>query len=122
VGRLRIDRITGPPAVLSTRGGRIVSLRCHTARSRLARLVGLLATGDLAAGEAVWIERCASVHAFGLRARIACAFVDADGRVLRIVDPLRRGRVASARGACAVVECSAGALAGVAVHDVLRRS
>lgn len=117
--RLRIDRITGPPGVLATTGGRIVCARCHLARTRLGRLIGLLATPDLAAGEGVWIERCASVHAIGLRAPVGCAFLDAGGRVLRVVDPLPRGRVAAARGARSVVECRAGSLAGVAPGDVL---
>lgn len=119
MGRLRIDRIAGPPAVLSTRAGCPVCARCHRARSRLARLVGLLATPDLGAGEGLWIERCGSVHAIGLRARIGCAFLDADGRVLRVVDPLPRGRIVAARGARAVVECRAGALADVRPGDVL---
>lgn len=121
VGRLRIDRLTGPPGLLAAADDRILCTRCHTARTRLARLVGLLATGDLAIDEAVWIERCASVHALGLRVSIGCAFVDADGRVLRVVDPLPRGRVVSARGARAVIECRAGVLGTVAVDTVLRR-
>lgn len=119
MGRLRIDRITGPPGVLVSGGARLVAVRCHRAVTPLARLVGLLATPDLAPGEAVWIERCGSVHTLGLRARIGCAFLDADGRVLRVVDPLRRGRIATARGARAVVECPSGALAGIAPGDVL---
>lgn len=119
MGRLRIDRITGPPGRLATGGDRVLCRRCHRARSRLARLVGLLATPDLALDEAVWIERCASVHSLGLRAAIGCAFVDADGRVLRVVDPLPRARFAAARGARAVVECRAGVLGGVAAGDVL---
>ena len=120
MGLLRIDRITGRPGVLVTADGRVLCRRCHRARSRLARLVGLLATPDLAADEGVWIERCASVHAIGLRAAIGCAFLDGSGRVLRVADPLPRGGIAAARGARSVVECPAGALAGVAVGDVLR--
>jgi uncharacterized membrane protein (UPF0127 family) len=117
--RLRIDRITGPPGVLVSTGGRIVCARCHRANTRLGRLVGLLATPDLSPGEGVWIERCASVHAIGLRAPVGCAFLDAGGRVLRVVDPLPRGRIAAARGARSVVECRAGSLAGLAPGDVL---
>lgn len=120
VGRLRIDRITGPPAPLGV-GGRVVAERCHLAATPLARLVGLLGTPDLAADEALWLEPCASVHALGLRAPVGCALLDAAGRVLRVVDPLPRGGLAHARGACAVVECRAGVLAGVRPGDVLAR-
>ncbi len=119
MGRLRIDRITGPPRALVAGRGSLVCARCHRARSHLARFVGLLATPDLAAGEGVWIERCASVHAFGLRAPIGCAFLDAGGRVLRVVDPLPPWRVATARGARSVVECRAGVLADLRPGDRL---
>jgi uncharacterized protein len=120
MGRLRIDRIAGPPAPLRTRAGILIARRCHRATSRTARLVGLLATPDLDHDEAVWLEPCASVHTLGLRAPICCALLDGDGRVLRVVDPLPAGRVAAVRGARAVVECRAGRLAGVVPGDVLR--
>lgn len=122
MGCLRIDRLTAPPAVLCTAGGAVLSSRCHTARSWRARLVGLLATPDLGAGEALWIERCGAVHAIGLRAAIGCAFLDEVGRVLRVVDPLPRGRAAAVRGARSVVECPAGVLGGVRPGDHLHRA
>lgn len=109
MGRLRIDRLTGPPAPLR-RDGVVVVGRCHTATTRRARLVGLLATPDLGADEALWLPACASVHTLGLRAAIGCALLDGDGRVLRVVDPLPAWRLAGARGARAVVECRAGVL------------
>jgi hypothetical protein len=116
VGRLRVDRLCGPPARLLADlpdGPVLLAGRCYVARSLLARTVGLLATPDLAADEALWLAPCASVHTMGLRAAIGCAFVDSDGRVLRVVDPLARGRLAVARGARAVVECRAGALRAI---------
>ena len=113
VGRLRIDRITGPPGVLRDDDGAVLAARCHRAGRWPSRLVGLLATPDLAPDEALWIAPCAGVHAVGLRAPISCAFLDAAGRVLRVVDPLPRGRAASVRGARAVVECRAGVLGAV---------
>jgi uncharacterized membrane protein (UPF0127 family) len=119
MGALRIDRLTGPPAPLRDGGGRVVAARCHRAASARARLIGLLFTPDLAADEALWLEPCASVHTAALRASIGCAFLDAGGRVLRVVDPLPRWRVAAARGARSVVECRAGALAGVAPGERL---
>lgn len=122
MGRLRIDRLTGPPGVLATDAGAVLSGRCYRARSSISRLVGLLATGDLAPDEALWIEPCGGVHAIGLRVAIGCAFLDADGRVLRVVDPLPPWRAAWVPGARAVVECRAGVLPGIRVGDVLRLS
>lgn len=121
MGRLRIDRLTGPPLPLTNGDGVVLAARCHSASSPLARLVGLLGTPDMRPDEALWLEPCASVHAVGLRARIGCAFLDADGVVLRVVDPLPRGRAAAVRGARAVVECRAGVLAGVSPGARLTR-
>lgn len=111
VGRLRIDRIAGPPRELRTAAGELVAARCYVARTPLSRLVGLLGTPDLAPDEAIWLEPCASVHGVGLRASIGCAFLDPSGRVLRVADPLARW--AAERGAHAVVECAAGRLAAL---------
>ena len=121
MGRLRLDRIAGPAAPLRAGDGGLVARRCHRATSRTARLIGLLATPDLADDEALWLEPCAAVHTLGLRAPIGCAFLDRAGRVLRVVDPLPAGRAAAVRGARAVVECRAGRLAAVLPGDVLRR-
>lgn len=122
MGRLRIDRLDPEPRRLIA-GGRPLAARCHLADRPLRRLVGLLGTPDLRRDEALWIDRCAAVHTALLRAPIGVAFLDADGRVLRVHDPLPRGRAAACRGARAVVECRAGVLraAGVRPGCVLRR-
>ena len=121
MSRLRVDRLTDSPAELITGGGRVVALRCHTASSLGARLVGLLATPDLTVDEALWLAPCSSVHTFALRTPIGCAFLDAGGRVLRVVDPMPAWRAASVRGARAVVECRAGVMQGLRCGDVLTR-
>jgi uncharacterized protein len=99
----------------------VLAARCHLAATPLARLVGLLATPDLAVDEALWLPACSAVHGVGLRVPIGCAFLDDAGRVLRVVDPLPRGRAAVVRGARHVVECRAGVLAPVRAGDVLTR-
>ncbi|HMO01206.1 MAG TPA: DUF192 domain-containing protein [Miltoncostaeaceae bacterium] len=123
MGRLRIDRLHGAPLRL-TACGRGVAVRCHLADRPLGRLVGLLGTRDLGGEEALWIDRCAAVHTAFLRAPIGVAFVDGDGRVLTVVDPLPRNRAAAHRGARAAVECRAGVLnaAGVRPGCVLTRA
>lgn len=118
---LRIDRLTPPPDRLTSSAGPLAE-RCHHARSPLARLIGLLGTPDLGHDEGLWLERCRSVHSLGLRAPIGAAFVDAQGEVLRVIDPLPRWRVHGCRRARAVVECRAGVLAGVRPGDRLRRA
>lgn len=118
MGRLRVERICREVAPLVC-GDRVLATRCYVASSLMGRLVGLLATPDLARHEALWIESCASVHSVGLRGRIGVAFVDERGRVLRVVDPMPRGRIVGARGARAAIELAAGNLEGVRFGDAL---
>jgi uncharacterized membrane protein (UPF0127 family) len=99
----------------------VVLARCHVADGWRSRLVGLLGTTDLAVDEGLWIAPCASVHTWGMRIAIACAFLDAHGRVLRVVDPLPKWRAASFRGAAVVLEAGAGALGTLRVGEVLRQ-
>jgi uncharacterized protein len=49
-----------------------------------------------------------SVHTFGMRCAIDVVFLDADLRVVKVVDRLRPWRMASARRAVAVLELPAG--------------
>jgi hypothetical protein len=118
---LRVDRVCRTTGVVVSDGGGAVITRCHVADRPLARLVGLLGTPDLGEDEGLWLERCSSVHTAGMRIPIACAFLDGDGRVLRVVDPLLPWRAAAVRGADAVLETRAGRLAGVAPGTTLTR-
>ena len=111
----RVDRLTGPPEMLSLSGdGRVIAARCYRADRLGARLAGLLFTPDLAPDEGLWLDPCSSVHSIALRTSIACVFVDANGTILRIVDPFARWRTAAVRGAQAVVELPAGRTDGLA--------
>lgn len=121
MGRLRIDRLAGGTVAVHTAAGQLVIARCHVADRPAARAAGLLFTTDLAADEGVWLEPCGSVHTLGLRARIGCVFLDRDGRVLRVADPLRGGRLAMCRGARAVVEAPAGVLGALSPGERLVR-
>lgn len=118
MGRLRIDRLATAAGALRDGRGAVVAGRAYRAERWPARAVGLLATADLAVDEALWLEPCRSVHTFGMRVPLGCAFIDAHGHVLRVVDPLVPGRLAACRGASAVVECRAGVLRA---HPMLTR-
>lgn len=115
---LRIDRLCRRRVAVACAGRTLLST-CHVADRTAARSIGLLGTRHLPLGEGVWITRCRSVHTMGLAAAIGVAFVDRDGVVMRVVDPLPRWRVAGCRGASAVVEAPAGTLAALRVGDRL---
>lgn len=117
---LRVDRTCRTRGVVWLGAAELLA-RCWVADRPIARLVGLLGTADLAPGEGLWLEPCRSVHTVGMPIPIACAFLDGDGRVLRIVDPLPPWRMARAAGARAVVETVAGGFATVRVGDRLTR-
>lgn len=96
-------------------GGRLLA-RVWRARSRWERLRGLLGRRPLAPDEALLIEPCASVHTFGMGYPIDLAFLDREGRVLRIVRELKPLRVAVRPGARATLEMAAGAAAGLGLR------
>lgn len=113
MGPLDIRRLCPGPGVLVDARDRVVAARCHRARGPVARSVGLLGTPAPDPGLALWLEPCAAVHTVGMRRPIACLFLDADGRVLRVVPRLAPWRSARCAGARAVVEAAPGTLAGV---------
>ena len=85
-----------------------VGIGLREARGFRARLLGLAFLYSLDADDALLIRGCRSVHTFGMRFPIDVVFVDADWRVLRVVRDLGPRRIASCRGAAAVIEVKAG--------------
>ncbi len=98
--------------------------RCAVADTASSRLVGLLGRRDLSAGEGILLRPASSVHMMFMRFAIDAVFLDRDGVVLRIAAGLRPWRMASRRGAHAVLEVAAGECGrrGVAVGDRLELS
>ena len=93
--------------------GTTLATRCRVASSLRDRVVGLLATREVAPGEGLLIERSPSIHMFFMRYPIDAIFVDGQGRVTRTVSRLRPWRVIWwARGARDCIELRAGALEG----------
>jgi uncharacterized membrane protein (UPF0127 family) len=94
------------------------------ARSMRDRTVGLLGASSLPSGQGLWIERSPSIHMFFMRFAIDAVFVDADDRVVKVVERLRPWRVVLwARGARDCIELPAGSVGGTAtaVGDQLAR-
>ena len=103
--------------------GAVVADRVGVARSLRDRTVGLLGRDNLAADEGLWIERSPSIHMFFMRFAIDAVFVDADGRVTKVVPDLKPWRVVWwAPGARDCLELAAGAAArsGTRPGDELR--
>lgn len=82
----------------------------RVARTAWARAAGLLFRKPLAANEGLWITACNSVHMVGMRYAIDVIFVDADGRVTKLVPDLRPFQAALSWKAKAALELPSGAL------------
>lgn len=85
-----------------------------------SRLRGLMGRPPLQPGEGLWIRPCQQVHTQFMRAPIDVVFVDAEGRVLRVLPAMQPWRFSPfLRQARAVLELPAGAAAGLAPGDRL---
>jgi uncharacterized membrane protein (UPF0127 family) len=80
----------------------------HQANTLGSRLLGLAFLRSLPSGHALLIADCRSVHTFGMRFPIDVAFLDDDGRAIRLERAVGARRVRVCRGAFAVIESPAG--------------
>ena len=100
-------------SIANTTRGTSLGAHVRVASSMRDRIVGLLRTPEVLAGEGLLIERTASIHMFFMPYAIDVVFVDREGRVTRTVSRLRPWRVVWwARGARDCIELREGALEG----------
>jgi uncharacterized protein len=102
--------------------GSLVCERCLLAETPLSRLRGLLGRAGLERGEGILLRPASSIHMWFMRFAIDAAFLDLDGRVLRVAEHLRPWRIAGCRGAKSVIELRAGECGrvGLVPGDVVR--
>jgi uncharacterized protein len=101
-------RTAAEPAVVLRPDGSVACARCAVADSFVARLRGLLGRRGLDPDEGLLIRPAGSVHMFFMRFAIDVVFLDAGGRVVRVVSGLRPGRIVVCRRAATAVEVRAG--------------
>ncbi len=99
------------PVIVNERTGCVLASSVEVAQTSQARRRGLLGRDRLAPDAALVISRCNAVHTIGLRFAIDVAFVDARGRVRKIVRDLPPWRMAMSPLASSVIEFAAGVLA-----------
>jgi uncharacterized membrane protein (UPF0127 family) len=110
---------------LATAAGATVARDVAMADTVWRRFMGLMGRSELPAGAGLYIKPCSSIHMFFMRFPIDVAFVDKDGRVVRLYHGLRPWRMSRVvRRAKAAIELPSGALAnaGVGVGDLLTMS
>jgi uncharacterized membrane protein (UPF0127 family) len=110
---------------LLTSEGATVAGEVAVADNPWRRFMGLMGRRELPDGSGLYLRPCSSIHMFFMRFPIDVAFVDNDGRVVRLYHGLRPWRMSRVvRRAKAAIELPSGVLAraGVDVGDVLTMS
>jgi|DewCreStandDraft_5_1066085.scaffolds.fasta_scaffold01241_4 uncharacterized membrane protein (UPF0127 family) len=113
----------GPLRMTNVSRGTVVATSVQVADSFLGRLVGLLGRRSLRPGHGLLISPSSSIHTFFMLFPIDVAFLDRQGRVVRMAEAVAPFRVLlGGPGAWQVLELPAGALAASATSpgDLLR--
>ena len=97
--------------------GTVVCADCVVADSAWARSKGLLGRASLGEDEGILLRPGSSIHMFFMRFPIDAVFLDRELYVLRVAAGLKPWRVASKRGAKAVLELPAGRCAHVGLGE-----
>jgi uncharacterized membrane protein (UPF0127 family) len=97
--------------VVNCRSGSTLGSRVALAVGVRSRLQGLLGRSELAPGEGIWLEPCASIHMFFMRFAIDVVFVDRLGAVVKPCKQVGPWRLASGgRRARAALELPVGTI------------
>jgi uncharacterized membrane protein (UPF0127 family) len=97
--------------VFNRRSGAMLGTSVVLAMGVRSRVQGLLGRTDLAPGEGLWLEPCASIHMFFMRFAIDVVFVDRQGAVVKPCGHVRPWQLASGgRRARAALELPAGTI------------
>ncbi len=94
--------------VVRKQDGTVVCERCVVADSIWLRTKGLLGRASLPGDEGILLKPGSSIHMFFMRFPIDAVFIDRELCVLRVTADLAPWRLASKRGAKAVLELRAG--------------
>lgn len=79
--------------MVNRKRGTYLGVDVKEAKSFRTRLLGLHAHRQLHFGDGVWLVPCNTIHTIGMRCSIDVIFLNIGGRVVRVVENLRPGRV-----------------------------
>src|SRR5688500_9528942 len=99
--------------VINRTRDRILGDKVREARTFADRFVGLMGRQDLPIGDGLHIVPCNSIHTFFMKIAIDVAFLDAGGRIVKLIPAMPPWRASSIYfGAKSVLELPAGVFAG----------
>jgi hypothetical protein len=96
--------------VLNATRGTELGYRIEVADSSATRRSGLLNRSGLESGEGLWIVPCEAIHTFFMQFPIDVAFLTKDRKVAKVVNRMRKWRLAACLTAHSVLELPAGVL------------
>lgn len=100
---------------------RVLARRVFLADGYFSRLRGLIGHAPLPADAALWIQPCQQVHTHFMGYPLHVVFLDADQRVLRVIEHMRPWRISPwVRQARTVLEFNGDHALPVAAGDRLR--
>lgn len=104
--------------------GEVLLEHCEVALSSWQRFRGLMLRRELPEGHGIYFPGVSSIHMFFMRFPIDVAYLDKEGRILKLVERLKPWRLSACFGAAGLVEMPAGAAAaaGLSVGDRLHVS
>lgn len=98
--------------------GSDVATHLRPAHTHWTRMKGLLGTKDLPAGHGLWIRPCNQVHMYFMRYPIDLVFIDADHRVVRLIENQPISSISpKVREAHSVLELPVGAIRASGVRE-----
>ena len=103
--------------------GREIADRVLMADSMLGRMKGLLGKSHFAAGEALWIRPCNSIHMFFMKFAIDAIFLDGEEKVVALYPEIKPWRMTRIHfGASSVLEVNSGVIGkiGLGIGDRLQ--
>lgn len=90
----------------------LIANQVKKADTYFSRLLGLLPKRNLEPGEGLWIVPCRDIHSIGMRFAFDAIFMDADLKVVYLIERMPGFRVSPfIRQACSVLELDAGMIA-----------
>ncbi|MGD9168678.1 MAG: DUF192 domain-containing protein [Candidatus Thiodiazotropha sp.] len=92
-------------------------LKAWVANNYFTRLRGLLGRKKLSENDGLLLERCASVHTFGMRYPLDLVFLDKEGKVLKCQESVKPFRTASAPGAYYTLELNQGVISKQGISE-----
>src|SRR6476620_6399911 len=84
-----------PFRVTNVTRGKILADKAENAQPFYSRFMGLMGVTDLPFGAGLHIKPCNSIHTFFMRIPIDALFLDAEGRIVRLLPAMVPWRVSS---------------------------